>query len=71
MAHRRAVAISASTSEHEQDDGTGTTSYSVHGMYVLELRDGKLRIKNGSRDLKGTLWVTDQRIAVVCKQTTQ
>jgi hypothetical protein len=51
----------------EPPDGKSIDSFEVRGIFLRDLREGKLHLRNGSGDLKGTLWVSDQRLVLVCR----
>jgi len=55
------------TLQPEAGDGVEGRTYNFHGMYALDVKDGQVHVRNGAGDLRGTLWVTDQRVALVCK----
>jgi hypothetical protein len=48
-------------------DGHAIESFDVSGILLPDLVDGQFRVRYGSKDLKGTLWVTEQRIVLVCR----
>ena len=51
----------------EPADGSSISSLEVRGIYLRDLKDEKLHLRNGSADLKGNLWVSDQRLVLVCQ----
>jgi len=54
------------------DDGDQIEDFPIRGMFVLgSAGDNTLKILSGSRDLKGTLWLTSQRAVVVCRNYDQ
>jgi hypothetical protein len=58
--------------EFTPDDGDEIESFPVRGMFVLgNGSENKLKILSGSKDLKGTLWITSQRVIVVCRNYDQ
>jgi hypothetical protein len=52
--------------EFEDADGDTTLSYPVRGIYVRHMKDDQITPLNGSGDLAGALWLTDQRLVLVC-----
>lgn len=54
------------TPEFESEDGDANSSFEVRGIYLRDIQDDKLHIVNGSGDLKATLWISDQRLVLVC-----
>lgn len=46
-------------------DGTSPPQYPVHGVHVQDISGGAIHSINGADDVKGTLWITDQRLVVV------
>ena len=55
-----------------EDDGNEIESVPVQGMFVLkDSGENAMKIFSGSKDLKGTLWITSQRVVVVCRNFDQ
>ena len=55
-----------------EDDGNEIESLPVQGMFVLkDSSENTVKIVSGSKDLKGTLWITSQRVVVVCRNFDQ
>ncbi len=51
----------------DEADGPNIRAHRVKGIFLLGVRDGRIYVRDGSKNLEGTLWITRQRVILVCK----
>lgn len=53
------------------EDGTSVRPIELRGIFVVGNVQGQTKTLTGSKDLHGTMWVTDQRVIILCKNYDQ